>query len=169
MDSIFWNAITALSTTIGTIAILIASVLAIRQLREATRLRYFEVLQSIFDDFHEDQALRDRLLIYSMRSPTHTDCTSEERNQIERVIERYQRIAYLCRRGFIPSEMILEMYLGSFISVWRKLERYISGRKGKRFITGLTNYAVDFEAFVKEALLFRQKRLGEKGGRYLLE
>lgn len=161
----YWAAVAAISSAVSTLAVLGTAFLALRQLRETTRVRQLEVLQNVFATLHTSEARADRQFVYRHEAVSYGKCSADDRDRIERLIVLYQNVAFLEHKGFIPTDLLLETYSGTFATVWRRLERYI---KTKRAETALSNYAVNFETFAGKAIAFRKKEFGEQDVDYLL-
>ena len=157
MDGV-WNAVSAISSVANTIIVLVAAIFAVRQIKEAAKARYISVLFEMFRDMHQDRASADRQFIYSNTFDDYKTCSPEDQVRIERVINLYQRIAYLASKKLVPSEFILDMYSGTYKSVWQKLGNYIETR---RTATKVANYAKAFEEFAKQAIEYRFNKFGE--------
>jgi hypothetical protein len=158
-----WSAIGAISSAISTLVILVAAVIAMKQLREAAQARHVGALSKVFEDFHSEEARQDKRFIYDNSFDDYSKCSPEIRYRVDRVIELHQRTAFLATLSLIPSDLILEMYSGTYAALWQKLELYVLG---KRTETGLTNYGASFEVLAKKAVEYRKKRFGERGVRY---
>lgn len=159
-----WTAIGAISSAVGTAVVLVTAIIALRQIGVAAQARHVDVLGKVFESFHSDEARQDRRFIYESAFDDYSALSPEIRDRIDRVIDLYERTAFLAIRSLIPTDLILGMYSGTYIVVWNKLDSYICD---KRIATGLSNYGGAFETLAKKARVYRKKRYKEKSQRYL--
>lgn len=160
-----WSAIDAVSSAVSTLIVLVTAIIALRQIAEAVQARHVTGLAKVFEDFHSDEARRDRQFIYDNSFSEFSKCPPEIRDRVERVIELYQRTAFLAIRSLIPSDLILEMYSGAYVAVWQKLELYVTSKRAE---SGLSNYGASFEALARQAIDYRKTKFGDVNKLYVL-
>jgi len=153
-----WSAVSAISSVVNTVIVLVAAIFAVKQIKEATKARYISVMLELFKDMHQDTTSNNRQFIYSNTFGDYKTTLPETQVRVESVINLYQRIAYLASKELVPSEFILDMYSGTYKSVWQKLENYIETRRKE---TNVINYAKDFEEFARKAIEYRFNKFGE--------
>ena len=124
-----WAAVSAISTAIMTAVVAISAIFALRQLREIAKTRSVEVIDLLFRTFHTDQARKDRQYIYSAQVPSYETATEETREQVDRVIDLYERIAFIATHGLVDRNVILEMYSGTYLTVWNCVRRYVEAKR----------------------------------------
>lgn len=157
MDT-FWSGMSAISSVVNTITVVITAYIAITQIKEAIRARYVDVLTKIFAEFHSDEAKRDREFVYNNTFPVYSKCSTKKDAEtaylVDRIIDLYQRTAFLVNQNLIPDHLVLGMYSGTFMAVWQKVSEYVHD---KRTATGLSNYAADFEKLANRAVDYRNR------------
>lgn len=163
MNANFWMLAANISQVIACIAVIIAIPFAIIQIKEATRARYLEALSRIFEEFRSEVFFKDRRFVYSHEQFDWNSCNKDERIRIERLINTYNRMAFLVEKGMIPQRLILEIWSGALTASWQKLESYV---KDRRAATGFSDWAIQFEHIANLSKKYRIKVLGEKATGY---
>lgn len=163
MNADFWALAASISQVLASISVIAAIIFAVVQLREATRTRYLEAVARIFEEFRSKAFFQDRRFIYSHDAFDYASCTDEERTQIERSINTFNRMSFLVEKGLLPKKLVLEMWSGALLSVWQKLESYVQDR---RRVTGFSDWAIQFEHMAALSREYRTTVLGEEGVGY---
>lgn len=163
MSADFWMSAANISQVVACVAVVVAILFAIVQIREVTRARYLEALARIFEEFRSEVFFKDRRFVYSHERFSWGSCTDEERTKIERLINTYNRMSFLVKKGMIPQKLILELWSGALLASWQKLKSYV---KDRRVATGFSDWAIQFEHLAGLSEEYRTKVLGEKGTGY---
>ena len=163
MSADFWTLAANISQVIACAAVIIAIPFAFIQIKEATRARYLEALSRIFEEFRSEVFFKHRRFVYSHKQFDWSSCSEGERMRIERLINTFNRMAFLVEKGMIPQRLILEIWSGALAASWQKLEPYVRDR---RAATGFSDWAIQFEHLANLGKEYRIEVLGEKGTAY---
>ena len=163
MNADFWMLAANISQVIACAAIIIAIPFAIIQIKEATRARYLEALSRIFEEFRSEVFFKARRFVYSHEQFDWSCCSEDERITLERLINTYNRMAFLVEKGMIPKRLIFEIWSGALVASWQRLESYVNDR---RAATGFSDWAIQFEHLANLSKKYRITVLGEKGTGY---
>jgi hypothetical protein len=158
-----WTIIAAICQVVASVAVVIGIPFALFQLREATRARNLEVLARTFEEFRSEVFFEDRRFVYSHEQFDYDCCDEAQRTRLERLINTYNRIAFLVLKGLTSRQLVLELYSGAFIASWQKLEGYVRAR---RAYTGFSDWAIHFEQIAELAEKYRGGVLKEHHVKY---
>lgn len=145
--------VVAIATLVQGVVVVIAAILALRQLRESSRARVSSLLLEIFQIIHSDQCAEDRRIALSSSASS-----SEGRAATRRVVELWEWIGLLVRKGMLPPELVLDMYSDLIISTWRAARPLILEVR-----SASSNYAEHLEYLFGLATDFRRWRYQGKG------
>ena len=145
-----WTAVvTAVATAVGAAVILLGGCFTLRQIRGLKEQTSLSALAPIFSDFQSVQLRKDRQTIYMTLpdDPNSIEIASELYNACIRVLNSFNRIGYLTRKGLIPLDRDLAMYIGPpAMRIWDKLEKLVLLERDRR---KEITFACFFEQLVK--------------------
>lgn len=114
------------------------------QIREARKSTNAQIAVEFFRELRSDKALEILRFIYRLNpeADLQTLCSSDLHN-IDYVLDRFDFLAVLVRKGVVDKELAVDPYAGvSALRCWRVLYRYIYKVRDKRKYFGY-----NFEAF----------------------
>lgn len=133
--------IDTLASIIGTITIVIATGIAIWQLREAARARSLDGFVALSEELKRDAGARR--LIYSelVKLPTMTDkekkkflsqLTDEQKRQIESVCVTFDRMGVLVMHRLLPKDVAFSMYFDVVLRTWHLVMPFVQEERVRR-------------------------------------
>jgi hypothetical protein len=158
MGSDIWNAVSSISTLIGTIVVSITVILAYFQLKEMTAARSLEALLRVFDELTNEEMSRARRYVLSHNLPPPDQVSPEIYEQMHKVWVSFDNLGIMVAKKMIPEQIALEMFHDNVIQYWQKLEPYIQYERKKR----KTKYQIFFEALYHSSLEYRNKHYPEE-------
>ena len=124
----FWNAVTAISSTISMIAFILTAIYIRDQLKGQQKDRYLAVTNDLFTTWQGREFMEAQLwLIHALRETTWREFVEKHRGDhgevaFHRVGAFYDRVGTLVRLGFVNEQEILSTIGGYAIAVWNKIE-----------------------------------------------
>lgn len=132
----FWAMTEALSTAVGTAAVLGAGFVAYRELAEVATSRYMEVADRLFDELNSPENIEARRWIFQelpddpqegMRS-----LASAGQAYVKRTLNSLDRVAFLTQAGWIPEKMVMPWMNPMIVKAWVKLGPYVDYESRRR-------------------------------------
>lgn len=131
LSEIDWTAVGALATIAMALVVLVAAILALKQLREMSKARSLSVITGMFDRLSTQQARKDRWFIYD-ELPECSDAAIEDPkigDRAYRVCGMLDNLAYLVSKELVPPQEVFGLYGDLFIRCWRKLQPYVDDKR----------------------------------------
>lgn len=132
MDSDVWSIVTALSqfamagtACYATPLVLLGALAAWRQLREMAKARSLEALSRVLDELSTPEMSKARRYVLTHDLPPPGSVPEDIHQQMHMVWVSFDKVGLMVEFELIPSQLALEMYYGSIIYSWEKLEPYI--------------------------------------------
>lgn len=149
-----WDAISAISTLIGTIVVSVTAVFAFYQLKEMTSARWVEAVTKVFDMLiTNDEASRARRYVRANNLPSPGQASPEVYEQMWKVWVSFDNLGVMIAFRMLPEHLPLEMFYSTVIECWEKLEPHIMYERRKR----TQRYQVFFEDLYHRSLEYRDK------------
>jgi hypothetical protein len=158
---------TIITTIVSTAAISILASISFTQFRALRRQMSFGAVLKLMDDLDDEQARKDRELIYRLVSQgvtpelvTRIDADVTERHNkyaIERTIKNLDKVGFVLLRGYGRREEAPAWIWERALNMWQRLEPFVTHFRTQ---PGRKTYALYFEELAKEA----EKRMGKNRG-----
>jgi len=146
-------------TGVSLIFIAIATIFAVRQLKENTKVRQAELLDKIFEYVSSPEIRNFRKKARVLELPDNLDqLTTDQKDAIETTLVGWARVGVLLRFGLFGSsevDRLFETYSLSVDNSWEKLKRYAIYQ---RIQSGMPDYWFDVEYLAKKARAWRITR-----------
>jgi len=157
MSTDIWNIITAISTAVQAIAVVIAILYAIAQLRESARARATEAMKQVFGVLSSPEARNERKLVYHSAGTDFGKVPDEQLQHLWNVAISFNNVGLLIKRGFIPSEVVYDIYGDAAVRCWKVLEPLLEQtriQRGERdplpyYLKYFEELACDSERFLR--------------------
>jgi hypothetical protein len=128
MSSMFWDAVTAIASTVSMVAFVLTAIYIRDQLKGQQQDRYLNITSDLFGIWQSRDFMEMQLwLIHRMEETAWRDFVAKHRCDygevaFHRVGSFYDRVGTLVRLGFVNDREILETVGGYAIAVWNKIE-----------------------------------------------
>ena len=108
-DNLF-VAVEALSTALAVATVFGAGYFAIQELSEASKTRYMEIADKLFNELNSEENINARKIVYQLGSyDPSVGLSQDKRDAIKKVLNSLDRVAFLTQNGWIPDEVILNI------------------------------------------------------------
>ncbi len=114
---ISWEAISAISTLIGTLVVLVTAVFAVMQLKEMKRSRKLELMTNLFKELSASEARQQRAFIYSELPKEPSQCEVKHFLVIDEVLSDMDMTWLLIQEDQIEAKYIFDAYGEVFIKI----------------------------------------------------
>ena len=124
----FWNAITAIASTVSMVAFVLTAVYIREELKGLEKDRYLSITSELFTVWQSREFMEAQLwLIHRLEQTTWREFVAAHRCDVgevafHRVGSFYDRLGTLVRLGFVNEREILSTTGGYAIAVWGKIE-----------------------------------------------
>ena len=143
-------------TGISLIFVAVATLFAVRQLKENTKIRQAEILDKIFEYVSSPEIRNSRNKARAIELPENLNqLTADQKDAIETTFVGWARVGTLLRFGLFGSsevDRLFETYSLSIDNAWEKLKRYAMHQ---RVQSGMPDYWFDVEYLAKKARAWR--------------
>lgn len=160
MSSEVWAAVGAISALISALSTLISFlffsmtiILAYVQLKEMATARSVEALSGVIDKLSSPEMSKARRYVLTEDLPPPEDVPSEVYEILYSVWVSFNQVGLMVAFKLIPERLVFEMYYGSIIRCWLRLEPYIQRERQTR--RGV--YQKHFEDLYRRSVAFRDK------------
>lgn len=113
-----WEAISAISSLIQTIVIIVTVGFAIWQIRQTNQSHKLDVSIRLFDELSSPSSRKNRAFIYSLKSKDSSQLTTEELLIVDEVLSSLDRAWILIENKQIDSKFVYETYGEIFLKIW---------------------------------------------------
>lgn len=124
-----WAMTEALSTALGVAAVLGGGYVAYRQLAELASSRHLEIADRLFDELNSQENIEARRWVFqNLQDASGEDIrklSPEGRQAIKRVLNSFDKVAFLTQPGWIPEEMVMPWMNPMIVKSWAKLEKIV--------------------------------------------
>jgi len=134
-----WNAITAISTLLGTIIILITAIFVLFQLREMKRATIAQAFFAIVSYLQTLECREARKILIKLDEKDFTKWTDEQIKNAEIACSTYDGVGILLQKKVIDHRMITAEYRNSISRCWEHAQPMIESyreERGKDFWDG---------------------------------
>jgi hypothetical protein len=149
----------ALVAVLQTLVLVVAGLVAWRQLREAQRARYLGAIIRTFDDLGSRESFEDADAALGL--PTRVEEYTPEETELATWTTRvYEKLGFLVESGLIPADYIIPLYSRRIIWTWDALQPFIQDQRRLRDTGGAYRMSGDgryFETLAKRALTYRAR------------
>lgn len=155
--------IEAFVAVLQTLVLVVAGLVAWRQLHEAQRARYLEAIIRMFDELGSRDAYEDADAALGLPASIE-EYTPEELELATWTTRVYEKLAFLVESGMIPPEYIVPLDSRRILWTWDALQPYIQEQRRLRDSGGGYRISGDgrfFELLAQRALRYRKRAFGE--------
>ncbi len=150
-------AIEALSTALAVATVFGAGYFAVQELSEASKTRYMEISDKLFNELNSIENIEARRTVYRLGSRNPDEDLSPEQGQaIKKVLNTLDHVAFLTQKGWIPDEIIMPWVHPMIAKSWEKLEPYVIYQREQRCEPYYYEHAGDL---AERCFAWRQKHL----------
>jgi hypothetical protein len=149
-----------LASIVQIVFVMAGVIIALVQLRSATKARIGQSLHPMLQEFNVPQRLLDRRMIFECTEAELLAPGPELRNAMQRVTEFHQWSGLLVDKGLLPEDAMFIMYSQLFAASWQRLLPFI---QHVRQNSGAANYADYFQKFAEKCIAYRLHRYGGVG------
>ena len=132
----FWAMTEAVATAAAAATVFGAGVFAFLELAETSKSRYIAVADRLFEELNAAENIAARRWIFLHLPPDPAtglaELTDEQRDQVKRVLNSLDRVAFLTQAGWIPDDLIMPWMNPMIVKVWDKLKAYIEYERQRR-------------------------------------
>ena len=108
-----WAALEAISTTITAAFALFTARIVITQILEMRRATHATAFKAVYDMMQADDIRAARgLVMGALSQKPLSQWTRDERDTAEKVCQNYDAVGIMCKRGFIPTEVVADSWGG---------------------------------------------------------
>ena len=127
-----WNAVTAISTLLGTTIILITAIFVLFQLREMKRATIAQAFFAIVSYLQTPECREARKILIKLDEKDFTKWTDEQIKNAEIACSTYDGVGILLRKKVIDHRMITAEYRNSIIRCWKHAQPMIESYRKER-------------------------------------
>ncbi|MFI9237070.1 hypothetical protein [Streptomyces sp. NPDC053079] len=129
-----WSAVSALSSALGAIVVIIAGFFAYSQIKEARHARHINLLLSFQENYHSPEArsFRHRLLAGEFGTPEQFDPASlnpDDFHSFWQMHDQIEVLGVLVEHRLLEFDLVLACFHRSPPRVWEAIEPYICRRR----------------------------------------
>jgi hypothetical protein len=157
-DEHIWEVIAAVATWLVTLGIAFAFI----QIRQARKSTNAQIALELFKELRSDEALKILRFIYGLNPKEPGIVYLADRYRVEYILDRFDVLAVLVRKGIIDPELAIDAYAGvTVLRCWYVLHSFVDEIRADRKYFGY-----NFEGFSNECIEYFDKRgimVGFKG------
>jgi len=158
-------AIEALSTALAVATVFGAGYFAVQELSEASKTRYMEISDKLFNELNSIENIDARRTVYRLGNGNPgEDLSSEQSDAIKKVLNTLDHVAFLTQKGWIPDEIIMPWMHPMIAKSWEKLEPYVMDQRQQRGEPYYYEHAGDL---AERCFAWRQKHLVKSDVTYI--
>lgn len=158
----FWAMTEALATAVAMSAVLGAGFIAYRELSENAKSRHLEVADRLFTELNAPENVQARRWVFQNlpADPAQglASLSSTERDQVKKVLNSLDRVAFLTQQDWIPDDMVMPWMNPMIVKAWEKLEPYVDYESQRRHEP---EYYRSVRQLAARCLAWRQQKLGD--------
>ncbi len=155
----FFSIASSLATCLSLTILVPAALVALKQLRESTKLRRMEGLFQAYKWMAKDTAIKERGQVYDLKESELplSEISIADRKVIGNVCVTFDKLGNMAKHDLIPQDVFMDSHGDVVYKTWWAVEEYVEGRRHEF----LGQYVPHFEHFTQEALEFMQIRQSE--------
>ena len=127
-----WEAISAISSLVQTIVIIVTVGFAILQIRQANQSHKLDVSVRLFDELSSPSIRKNRAFIYSLKGKDPSQLTTEELLIVDGVLSSLDRAWILIENKQIDSKFVYETYGEIFLKIWGVTQLIVMHERKRR-------------------------------------
>jgi len=160
-------AIEALSTALAVATVFGAGYFAIQELSEASKTRYMEIADKLFNELNSLDNMEARKIVYGLVSlDPSVGLSQDKRDAVKKVLNSLDHVAFLTQKGWIPDEIIMPWMHPMIAKSWEKLEPYVIFQRNQR---GEPYYYEHASELAERCFAWRNKNLEKVEVKYINE
>ncbi len=145
-----WTAVGAIATAVQTLAVIVALIYAVRQVKEANKARTISVFLPVYEQINSPESVANRKSLYN-DLPHDVKLYSEGHNTLANtIVNQFDFLGYLSANHLADKYLILPLYYGTIIRCWEACLPYITHQRELRKV----NFAEYFEFLYRHCLDF---------------
>lgn len=130
MDS---SAVAAAAGVATALIALVAAVLVVWQVVEMRKTTYASAFKAVYDMLQDESLRQDRRFVMRhLRVREFASWSDEHIQRAERVCHRYDCVDIMCRRGFIPPDVVADSWGDSLRTCWNVLQPLVEEYRADR-------------------------------------
>jgi len=150
------------ASTIAAAAVFGAGYIAYRELSEASKSRYLNIADRLFEELNSPENIKARRRIFQNLDPDPEQgikkLKAEDQDAMKRVLNSLDRVAFLTQPGWIPEDLVMPWMHPMIAKAWEKLEPYVMYERERRKEPYYYKYA---EEIAERCRKWRKKHLIE--------
>jgi hypothetical protein len=128
-----WEALSAISTLVGSVVVTAAAIFAVAQLRETRRSTLAQALIRTFDEIYSPEARNSRAAIYAQAPLADMEMPDAGlARQLDEALAPLDRLQVMIDLGLLPSEIVLDCYGVMIVRLWRSSEAFVTAERMRR-------------------------------------
>jgi hypothetical protein len=142
------------------ITLLVSALVLAEDIRESVRSRHLDGMRYVRSLIGTQEASDDRKWVYQELKKASWPLPSEVDTRALAVCRDFDHIGFLCRRGLIPTSLVVETYNRNIVEMWDRLERFIGQWRQERRDD---DYFWEFEWLARKAEEAKRRIEGKRG------
>jgi len=142
-----WDALTAVSTAIATVVVLVTGLLLFMQLREMKKATVAACFSSIVSLLQAERVRNARAVLTNVNEKDFTKWTANQIKLAEIACSTYDTVGIMLRKKVIDDKMVTAEWRNSIIQCWEHAQPMIASYRQKRG----NDFWDDFEWLYKQA------------------
>lgn len=138
---------------IVTLVVLIYGVVVARDIRESVKTRYLDGMKYVRDLLVTPEAAEKRRWVYQDLEKAATPLSPENADRVRNICRDFDNIGLLCRKGLLPTDIIVETYSRNILDMWERLKPSIDELRQR---TNDPYYYLEFEWLANRATKARE-------------
>jgi hypothetical protein len=130
-----------------------------RDIREAIKTRHLEGIKYVRGLLGSEDASERRRWIYQDLRRADWPLSSEDEKKALAVCRDFDNIGFLCRKGLIPVDLVVETYNRNIVDMWNRLERFVTQWRQQR---SDEDYFWEFEWLAQKAEVVKRQQDGRR-------
>ncbi len=127
-----WEAISAISSLVQTIVIIVTVGFAILQIKQTNQSHKLDVSIRLFDELSSPSSRKNRAFIYSLKNKDPSQLTTEEILIVDEVLSSLDRAWILVENKQIDSKFVYETYGEIFLKIWGVTQPIVMHERNRR-------------------------------------
>jgi len=124
------------ASTIAAAAVFGAGYIAYRELSEASKSRYLDIADRLFDELNSPENIEARRRIFQNLEADPEKgmkkLSTQDRDAMKQVLNSLDRVAFLTQPGWIPEDLVMPWMHPMIAKAWEKLEPYVMYERERR-------------------------------------
>jgi hypothetical protein len=107
------------------ITLLVSALVFAEEIRESVRSRHLDGMTYVRSLIGTQEASDHRKWVYQELKKTSWPLSPEDDTRALAICRDFDHIGFLCRRGLIPTSLVVETYNRNILEMWHRLERFV--------------------------------------------